>query len=201
MRMLYQFESEDTVCSVYELDIVAPDGTMFTAEMADAITVAGDKIVSQARLLRPAPLRRGVRLVGRRSGGDGRVAAPPTHLGCGGVQLTDDEDVFWEVASGFLSRDGVEDGTMFGFPCIRLRGFFVAMPGNTFGGMVVQLPAGRVAELIESGLGVPIDPAGRPFREWVAVDDQALWPDLIDESLSFAESTGGCDLGISPIHP
>ena len=46
-RMLQQFESHDSVCSVYEMDIVAPDGTMFTAEMADIITIAGDKIVSQ----------------------------------------------------------------------------------------------------------------------------------------------------------
>jgi ketosteroid isomerase-like protein len=29
------------------MDIVAPDGTTFTAEMADVIQVAGDKIVSQ----------------------------------------------------------------------------------------------------------------------------------------------------------
>jgi ketosteroid isomerase-like protein len=46
-RMLHQFESGDAVCSVYEMDIVAPDGTTFTAEMADVIQVAGDKIVSQ----------------------------------------------------------------------------------------------------------------------------------------------------------
>lgn len=46
-RMLHQFESDDTVCSVYEMDIAAPDGTLFTAEMADVITVADDKIVSQ----------------------------------------------------------------------------------------------------------------------------------------------------------
>lgn len=46
-RMLYQFESGDAVCSVYELDMVAPDGTTFTAEMADVITVTDGKIVSQ----------------------------------------------------------------------------------------------------------------------------------------------------------
>lgn len=105
--------------------------------------------------------------------------------------MSDDEGVFWELAAEFLPRDGVEEGTMFGFAPIRVRGSFVAMPGRTFGGMVVKLPAARVAELIESGLGAAVAPAGRPFREWVAVDDQALWPGLIDESLSFAEGAGG----------
>ena len=46
-RMLHQFESADAVCSVYEMDIAAPDGTTFTTEMADVIQIAGDKIVSQ----------------------------------------------------------------------------------------------------------------------------------------------------------
>lgn len=46
-RMLHQFEAEDTVCSVYEMDLVAPDGTEFTAEMADVIQVTGDRISSQ----------------------------------------------------------------------------------------------------------------------------------------------------------
>lgn len=127
----------------------------------------------------------------RRIGGTG--GSPTLQRGSivGGVRLGDDDDVFWELASEFLTRDGVEEGTMFGFACIRVRGSFVAMPGNTFGGMVVKLPAARVAELIESGLGAVVAPAGRPFREWVAVDDQALWPGLIDESLSFAEGAGG----------
>ena len=55
------------------------------------------------------------------------------------------EDAFWEVADEFLARGVVDAGTMFGFRCIRAQGEFVAMPGNTFGGMVVKLPAGRVA--------------------------------------------------------
>ncbi|MGH8915791.1 MAG: nuclear transport factor 2 family protein [Acidimicrobiia bacterium] len=46
-RMLHQFESGDTVCSVYELGIVASDGSTFTAEMADVIQVTGDRISSQ----------------------------------------------------------------------------------------------------------------------------------------------------------
>jgi len=98
------------------------------------------------------------------------------------------EDAFWEVADEFLARGVVDAGTMFGFRCIRAQGEFVAMPGNTFGGMVVKLPAGRVAALVDSGAGTPVAPAGRTFKEWVAVEDQGLWPGLIEESIVFVAS-------------
>jgi hypothetical protein len=99
--------------------------------------------------------------------------------------IEDSEAAFWDIAGEFLTRDGVDEGTMFGFRCIRAGGEFVAMPGNTFGGMVVKLPAERVASLIESGTGAPVAPAGRPFKEWVAVRDESLWPGLIDASIAF----------------
>jgi hypothetical protein len=97
----------------------------------------------------------------------------------------DPHETFWEIAFEFLGRDDVEEGTMFGFGCLRASGQFVAMPGNNFGGMVVKLPANRVTALIEAGTGSPVAPAGRPFKEWVAVDDQTLWPGLIEESIAF----------------
>jgi hypothetical protein len=96
----------------------------------------------------------------------------------------DPHETFWEIAFEFLGRDDVEEGKMFGFGCLRASGQFVAMPGNTFGGMVVKLPANRVTALIEAGTGSPVAPAGRPFKEWVAVDDQTLWPGLIEESIA-----------------
>jgi len=52
----------------------------------------------------------------------------------------------------------------------------------------VKLPAGRVAALVDSGAGTPVAPAGRTFKEWVAVDDQGLWPGLIEESIVFVAS-------------
>ncbi len=99
--------------------------------------------------------------------------------------MTSAEDTFWDVAAQFLARDGIEEGTMFGFPCIRAEGEFVAMPGRTFGGLVVKLPADRVSDLIAEGVGSVVAPAGRPFREWVVVDDEAMWRDLIEESIRF----------------
>lgn len=95
------------------------------------------------------------------------------------------EVAFWEVADEFLARGVVDEGTMFGFRCIRAQGEFVAMPGNTFGGMVVKLPADRVTQLVDSGDGAPVAPAGRTFKEWVAVEDQRQWSGLIEESIAF----------------
>jgi hypothetical protein len=99
-----------------------------------------------------------------------------------------DDTAFWEIADAFLVRDGVDEGTMFGFRCIRAKGEFVAMPGNTFGGLVVKLPADRVSGLIDQGVGQSVAPAGRPFKEWVAVDDETLWTSLIEESIAFVTS-------------
>lgn len=95
------------------------------------------------------------------------------------------EDAFWDIAEPFLARDGIDEGTMFGFRCIRSGGQFVAMPGNTFGGMVVKVPAERVSALVSSGAGSPVAPAGRTFKEWVAVDDESQWEALIEESITF----------------
>lgn len=52
-------------------------------------------------------------------------------------------------------------------------------------------PCSGSAALIDSGQGAPVAPAGRPFREWVAVDDRTLWRGLIGESLSFAGYADG----------
>jgi ketosteroid isomerase-like protein len=46
-RMKHQFVSGDDVCSIYEMDIVAPDGTTFTTDFADWISTAGGRITSQ----------------------------------------------------------------------------------------------------------------------------------------------------------
>ena len=46
-RMKHQFVSGDDVCSIYEMDIVAPDGTTFTSEFADWITTSDGRITSQ----------------------------------------------------------------------------------------------------------------------------------------------------------
>ena len=61
------------------------------------------------------------------------------------------------------------------------------------GSLVVKLSRTRVAELVEQGVGRPFAPAGKVFREWVAVPvdaDDAVWSGLLDEAIEFVGSTG-----------
>ncbi len=95
---------------------------------------------------------------------------------------------FWDVAEPFLGAGRVDEGTMMGHQCLRAPGGgFVATVQRGTGDLVVKLPKARVAELIESGEGAAFAPAGKVFREWVAVtggsDEQ--WAELIEESIAF----------------
>jgi hypothetical protein len=75
---------------------------------------------------------------------------------------------------------------MFGFACVRSGKEFVAMPGHNSDGMVVKLPAQRVTELVESGRGRPLAPAGKVFKEWVEIAASEEWGPYLDEALAFA---------------
>lgn len=46
-RMKVQFEHGAEVCSIYEMDLTAPDGTTFSADMADWVTVTDGRISAQ----------------------------------------------------------------------------------------------------------------------------------------------------------
>ena len=69
-------------------------------------------------------------------------------------------------------------------------GGFVATVERSSGSLVAKLPAARVPDLIESGVGVPLAPAGKVFREWVAVsaDQVDRWEALIVESIDFVST-------------
>ena len=70
--------------------------------------------------------------------------------------------------------DRPEGGSGFGSNAIKINKSIFAMLVNDR--LVVKLPAGRVAELISSGDGLPFDAGkGKPMKEWVAltVDDEA----------------------------
>lgn len=74
-----------------------------------------------------------------------------------------------------------------GFPCVRVDGEFFASLDHRSGDLVVKLPKKRVTELVEEGIGVPFAPAGRTFKEWVAIPDadESLWGDLMTEAMDF----------------
>lgn len=98
---------------------------------------------------------------------------------------------FWEVAEPFLAAGRLVEGTMMGHQCLRTAngGGFVATVERSTGNLVVKLPRARVAELVESGDGLAFAPAGKVFREWVALPefDETRWTVLIEESMEFVD--------------
>lgn len=96
-------------------------------------------------------------------------------------------DFFWKAAEPLLKKEGISQGTMMGFPCLRVEGAFFASADFRTGDLVTKLPRERVEELIESQIGGAFAPAGRKFKEWVVITDRdpALWSRLMDESLEF----------------
>ncbi len=95
-------------------------------------------------------------------------------------------DRFWDEVGPLRAAGRIEEGTMFGFRCVRAGTTFVAMPGHESDGMVVKLPAERVTELIDSGRGSPVAPAGKVFREWVEIAATEDWGAFLEEALDFA---------------
>lgn len=103
-----------------------------------------------------------------------------------------EHEIFWQVADEFIATGRVEEGTMMGHHCLRSTngGGFVATVERSSGDLVVKLPRSRVDELIESEDGREFTPAGKVFREWVAVSAQETdrWPSLIEESINFVSA-------------
>jgi uncharacterized protein (TIGR02453 family) len=105
--------------------------------------------------------------------------------------LMDGESLFWELAEPLLGRAEVTRSTMMGLPCLRYDGRFFASFDRRGGALLVKLSRPRVAELVEDGSGAPFAPAGRTFREWLAVPvpDPSGWRMLLTEALTFAGGT------------
>jgi len=100
----------------------------------------------------------------------------------------DAPDLYDELTDDLLYDPAVGRATMMGYPCVRLAGKFLASYDDKARCLVVKLPRERVTEIVESGRGEPFTPAGRVFREWVAVPtvDRYLWQRLLAEAVEFA---------------
>jgi hypothetical protein len=99
--------------------------------------------------------------------------------------MTDAEAHFWTLAEPYLQRGQAERGTLMGFSCLRVAGAFVAIPDHKRGNAVFKLDRERVAALVDEGVGQPFAPAGRVFREWVAVsmEHRDAWGGLLEEGM------------------
>src|SRR4051794_576980 len=86
-----------------------------------------------------------------------------------GGAMSDGEALFWELVEALFADAAVHRSTMMGLPCVRLDGRFFASLDRRTGALLVKLPEQRVAQVIGAGIGEPFAPAGRTFREWVAV--------------------------------
>lgn len=108
------------------------------------------------------------------------------------MERNPDHKEFWDLAADLMSAGLVEEGTMMGHHCLRSSrgGGFVATVERSSGNMVLKLPTHRVSELVETGVGSPFAPAGKVFREWVAIDHghSALWEAMLMESIEFVSA-------------
>jgi hypothetical protein len=95
---------------------------------------------------------------------------------------------FWQLAEPFLARPGVTRSTMMGFPCLRLEGDFFGSWDPGAKQLVVKLDQITVQALLDTGDVLAFAPAGRPFREWVAVPavDRERWPMLLEDAYRHA---------------
>jgi hypothetical protein len=103
----------------------------------------------------------------------------------------DARDLYDELTDDLLYDPAIGRSTMMGYPCIRLAGRFLASYDEKAGQLIVKLPSERVAELVQSGTGAQFAPAGKVFREWVAIPtiDPQLWRTLLAEAVTFARTT------------
>lgn len=137
--------------------------------------------------------RLAVRASGGEPGADGAAGLRANGEPSGRATVEDPASVevktrlFWQLAERLLVEGRAERGTMMGFPCLRAGGAFFASLERGTGDLVVKLPAGRVAELVAGGTGIPFAPAGRVFREWVASPraDAEAWAALLEEAHRF----------------
>ncbi|MEM9654582.1 MAG: hypothetical protein AAGA65_21000 [Actinomycetota bacterium] len=96
--------------------------------------------------------------------------------------------LFWDLAVELQATDDrVVEGTIMGSPCLRVGKEFLAMNHHKKDGLVVKLPAERVSELIDAGRGESFAPAGKVFKEWLAVTevDEDRWRELLAEGITF----------------
>jgi len=99
------------------------------------------------------------------------------------------EEIYDALVAGFIGRPGIGTGRMLSAEGLSYQGKYFAMLYRRTG-LGLKLPAARVAQLRDGGVGLPFESGkGRVMREWVVIppehDDR--WDELADEALTFAQ--------------
>ena len=88
-------------------------------------------------------------------------------------------EALWERLSDELvgSDPAITRSTMMGLPCLRVDGAFFASLDRRSGDLVVKLSGDQVSAMVASGDGRAFAPAGKVFREWVAIEpaSEEVW--------------------------
>lgn len=117
-----------------------------------------------------------------------RTSSSPTEV----TDTSGAKEWFWALAEELLAQPGVTRSTMMGLACLRIDERFFASLDLRTGCLVVKLDQADVEERCRSGQGLPFAPAGRVFREWVAIPPENLdrWRGQLERALAFV---GGLD--------
>ncbi len=99
------------------------------------------------------------------------------------------EEHFAALSHSLARGSDVSTGRMFGSEGLKVADKVFAMLVK--GRLVVKLPAPRVDELIDDGVGDRFDPGhGRLMKEWLAVGPEANvdWQALANEALRYVKA-------------
>ena len=102
-----------------------------------------------------------------------------------------DRTLFDKLADEFIDAGEAQPGTMMGFPCLRVRGRYIACKDKASGILIVKLTEKRVKNLVDSGLADTFTPAGEQFRQWASmtVSDEVLWRRVLREARKIIEES------------
>ncbi len=91
-----------------------------------------------------------------------------------------------------LFHDDIDQGSLFGMPCLRVHG--KAFAGSYDGGVAFKLPAARYKEVRRLPGVTAFDPSGdgKPMGTWLVVPSpyRQQWRALADESIAFVARGG-----------